>query len=39
MVMNGLNDEQLQYMLLDRSSFKKFAGFETLDHIPDLKTL
>ncbi len=38
-VMNGLSDEQLQYMLLDRTSFKEFAGLETLDHVPDQKTL
>jgi len=38
-VMNGLSDEQLQFMLLDRTSFKKFAGLDTLDHVPDQKTL
>ena len=38
-VMNGLSDEQLQYMLLDRTSFKRFAGLETLDQVPDQKTL
>ena len=34
-VMNGLSNEQLQYILLDRTSLKEFAGLETLDHVPD----
>ena len=38
-VINGLSDEQLQCMLLDRASFKEFAGLETLDHVPGQKTL
>lgn len=38
-VMNGLSDEKLQYMLLDRTSFKRFAGLVTLDQVPDRKTL
>ncbi len=38
-VMNGLSDEQLQYMLLDRTSFKQFAGLRSKDQIPDQKTL
>ncbi len=38
-VMNGLSDEQLQYMLLDRTSFKQFVGLNSKDHVPDQKTL
>ena len=38
-VMNGLSDEPLQSMLLDRTSFKEFAGLATLDHVPDQETL
>ena len=38
-VMNGLSDEQRQFMLLDRKSFKKCAGLATLDHVLDQKTL
>ena len=32
-------DEQLQYMLLDRTSFKPFAGLHSKDQAPDQKTL
>ena len=38
-VMNSLSDEQLQYMLLDRTSFKPFAGLHSKDQVPDQKTL
>ena len=38
-VMHGLSDHQLQYMLLDRRSFKQFAGLVTEDQVPDQKTL
>jgi len=38
-VVNGLSDEKLQYMLLDRTSFKQCAGLATLDQVPDRKTL
>ncbi len=37
-VMNGLSNEQLHDMLLGRTSFKEYAGLETLDHVPDQKT-
>ncbi len=37
--MNGLSDEQLNYMLLDRTSFKQFAGLHSKDQVPDQKTL
>ncbi len=38
-VMNGLSDEQLQYMLLDRTSFKQFVGLRSKDQVPDQKAL
>ena len=38
-VMHGLSDHQLQYMLLDRRSFKQFAGLVSEDQVPDQKTL
>jgi len=37
--MNGLSNKQLKSMLLDRMSFKKFVGLETLDLVLDNKTL
>lgn len=37
--MNGLGNKQLQFMLLDSLSFKKFVGLETVDQVPDHKTL
>ena len=38
-VMHGLSDHQLQFMLLDRRSFKQFAGLLSEDQVPDQKTL
>ncbi|MCY4446302.1 MAG: transposase [Rhodobacteraceae bacterium] len=38
-VMNGLSDGHLQYMLLDRTSFKQFVGLRSTDQVPDQKTL
>ena len=38
-VMHGLSDHQRQYMLLDRRSFKQFAGLVSEDQVPDQKTL
>ena len=38
-VMHGLSDHQLQFMLLDRTSFKQFAGLKSVDQVPDQKTL
>ena len=37
--MNGLSDGHLQYMLLDRTSFKQFVGLQSTDQVPDQKTL
>ena len=38
-VMYSLSDRQLQYMLLDRTSFKQFVGLQSKDQVPDQKTL
>ena len=38
-IMYSLSDRQLQYMLLDRTSFKKFVGLKSKDQVPDEKTL
>ncbi len=38
-VMHGLSDARPQFLLLDRTTFKQFAGLRSLDHSPDLKTL
>lgn len=35
----GLGDKQVEYQILDRSSFKNFLGLETGDKIPDEKTV
>ena len=37
--MNGLSDAQLQFLLLDRTTFKQFAGLRSVDQAPDQKTL
>ena len=37
--MHGLSDHQLQFMLLDRTSFKEFVGLKSIDQVPDQKTL
>ena len=35
----NLSDEALEYQLLDRSSFQRFAGLEHSGRVPDAKTL
>jgi len=35
----GLSDKQVEYQILDRTSFKNFLGFKTGDKIPDEKTV
>ncbi|MCF6181719.1 IS5 family transposase [Lutibacter sp.] len=35
----GLGDSQVEYQILDRSSFKTFLGLETGDKVPDEKTV
>ena len=35
----GLGDSQVEYQILDRTSFKKFLGLETGDKVPDEKTV
>lgn len=35
----GLGDKQVQYQILDRTSFKTFLGLETGDIVPDEKTV
>jgi len=35
----GLGDTQLEYQIIDRSSFKKFLGLESGDKVPDEKTV
>jgi transposase, IS5 family len=35
----GLGDRQVEYQILDRSSFKTFLGLETGDKVPDEKTV
>ena len=35
----GLSDKQIQYQIIDRSSFRKFLGIRTVDEIPDEKTI
>jgi IS5 family transposase len=34
----GLGDKQVQYQILDRTSFKTFLGLESGDKVPDEKT-
>ena len=38
-VMHSLSDHNLQFMLLDHRTFKRFAGLESDDQVPDQKTL
>ncbi len=38
-VTHGLSDHQLQYLLLNRRSFKQFAGLVSEDQVPDQKIL
>ncbi|MDD3861253.1 MAG: IS5 family transposase, partial [Bacteroidales bacterium] len=35
----GLGDKQVQYQIIDRTSFKNFLGLETGDKVPDEKTV
>jgi IS5 family transposase len=35
----GLGDKQIEYQIIDRTSFKNFLGLETGDKIPDEKTV
>jgi len=35
----GLEDKQVEYQILDRTSFKDFLGLETGDKVPDEKTV
>ncbi len=35
----GLGDSQVEYQILDRTSFKTFLGLETGDKVPDEKTV
>jgi len=35
----GLGDHQVEYQILDRTSFKTFLGLETGDKVPDEKTV
>lgn len=34
----GLSDDQLEYQITDRSSFKRFLGLKKCDKVPDRKT-
>ena len=34
----NLSDEQLEYQIVDRSSFKRFLGLKKSDKVPDAKT-
>jgi len=35
----GLGDKQIEYQIIDRTSFKKFLGLESGDKVPDEKTI
>jgi IS5 family transposase len=35
----GLGDKQVEYQIVDRTSFKRFLGLETGDKVPDEKTV
>ena len=35
----GLGDKQVEYQILDRTSFREFLGLESGDKIPDEKTV
>lgn len=35
----GLGDKQVEYQIIDRTSFREFLGFDTGDKIPDEKTV
>lgn len=34
----NLSDEQLEYQIIDRTSFKKFLGLKKSDRVPDSRT-
>ena len=36
---NGLGDKQVEYQIIDRTSFKNFLGIDTGDKVPDEKTV
>lgn len=35
----GLGDEQVEYQIKDRTSFRRFVGIECVDDVPDAKTV
>lgn len=35
----GLGDKQIQYQIIDRTSFRQFLGMHTIDDVPDEKTV
>ena len=35
----GLSDHQIEYQIVDRTSFRKFLGIECVDDVPDEKTV
>lgn len=35
----GLGDEQIEYQIIDRTSFRNFLGIHTVDEVPDEKTV
>ena len=35
----GLSDHQIQYQIVDRTSFRQFLGIESVDDVPDEKTV
>lgn len=35
----GLGDHQIQYQIIDRTSFRQFLGIHTVAEIPDEKTV
>lgn len=35
----GLSDRQIEYQIVDRTSFRKFLGIECVDDVPDEKTV
>jgi len=35
----GLGDKQVEYQIIDRTSFKTFLGLESGDKVPDEKTI
>lgn len=35
----GLGDHQIEYQIIDRTSFRQFLGIQTVDEVPDEKTI